>query len=203
VFAFEFGDVKPAPPAQPMIRCIKRSAGCKRNQAGEIEWVEAIPDCAYVVLPKSAVCELPAWMAESTRLHRLHEAEWRDEWLRRRADRGLESIKPKDAAGDATAINEPPMQATSTKRRVAQAVAMAIDAGATWLDQYKSPLGKRKHLRLCREGLLPHRKDGKQRLVRRADIDAYLDRNGTPSKAGDVDIDRELEALGMARRAKP
>jgi hypothetical protein len=80
----------------------------------------------------------------------------------------------------------------------AETVAMSFAADADWIDQYRSPLGKRKHLRLCRQGVLPHEKDGYQRLVRRGVIDAYLTRNTKPDKASDVDsIDRELDALGM------
>jgi excisionase family DNA binding protein len=43
-----------------------------------------------------------------------------------------------------------------------------------WVDQYRSPLGKSKHLSLARRGVLPASKDGKQVLIRRSDIDAYL-----------------------------
>ncbi len=88
----------------------------------------------------------------------------------------------------------------SPKRRddATRAVAIQIAAGADWIDQYASPLGKRKHLRLCREGVLPFRADGKQRLVRRADLDAYITANGEPGRAADKgEIDRELEAIGL------
>ena len=43
-----------------------------------------------------------------------------------------------------------------------------------WVDQAKSPLGRRMHLSLVRRGLLPGHKIGKRVLVRRADIDEYV-----------------------------
>ncbi len=88
---------------------------------------------------------------------------------------------------------------TSPRAKRAATVAMALDAGADWIDQTHSPLGKRKHLRLCREGVFTSaRKQGKQWLVRRAEIDTYITSGSKPPKTTDVgDIDRELAALGM------
>ncbi len=91
------------------------------------------------------------------------------------------------------------------RKAAARAVAIAIDAGADWIDQYSSPLGKRKHLRLCREGVLACRQDGKQRLVRRADLDAYLTRTTKPRAAANEDgdaLDRDLADLGLLGSAK-
>ena len=51
----------------------------------------------------------------------------------------------------------------------------AADDRTEWLDQHSSPLGKRKHLQLCRDGELKARAVGKLRLVRREDLDTYLD----------------------------
>jgi len=91
--------------------------------------------------------------------------------------------------------------AKDTSRRAKQAatVAIALDVGADWIDQTRSPLGRRKHLRLCREGVFTSaRKQGKQWLVRRAEIDSYIDQNSKHPKTTDVsEIDRDLAALGM------
>ncbi|MGO9836443.1 MAG: helix-turn-helix domain-containing protein [Polyangiaceae bacterium] len=93
-----------------------------------------------------------------------------------------------------------PTTSVSRKAKRVAAVAIALNAGADWLDQYDSPLGKRKHLELCRKGVLPCRKNGKQRLVRRRDIDAHIEgeRARVENRQQDVEeIDRELAALGL------
>lgn len=46
--------------------------------------------------------------------------------------------------------------------------------GDDWIDQHHSPLGRQKHIRLVKSGALPGSREGKQYLVRRSDIDAYL-----------------------------
>jgi hypothetical protein len=69
-----------------------------------------------------------------------------------------------------------------------------------WIDQYASPLGKRRHLELVRAGLLKGRKDGKTVYVRRGEIDAYLEAHAVAPKsqpACDGDVDRELKLLGF------
>ncbi len=43
-----------------------------------------------------------------------------------------------------------------------------------WIDQEHSPLGKQKHIDKVRMGEIPGVRDGKQYLVRRSDLDAYL-----------------------------
>lgn len=52
----------------------------------------------------------------------------------------------------------------------------AIERGgnADLVDQKSSPLGRERHCRLVREGILPGSKDGRNILVKRSDIDAYL-----------------------------
>jgi hypothetical protein len=74
-----------------------------------------------------------------------------------------------------------------------------IDSGTAWVDQSNSPLGRRKHLRLCREGVFPSaRKLGKQWLVMRAELDAFIIGTDKPANSTHTDdIDRELAALGM------
>lgn len=71
------------------------------------------------------------------------------------------------------------------KRMLADAVVELIEAtieqgsaANEWLDQKTSPLGREKHLRLVQQGKLPARKLGKRVLVRKADLDAYLEREG-------------------------
>lgn len=51
-------------------------------------------------------------------------------------------------------------------------------AGGEWVDQDHSPLGREKHKRLCQQGELPHKKVGKKILVRRDDMNAYIERTG-------------------------
>lgn len=43
-----------------------------------------------------------------------------------------------------------------------------------WIDQTRSPLGKRAHLRAVREGKLSGHKVGARVLVRRSDLDAFI-----------------------------
>ncbi len=134
--------------------------------------------------------------------HKDHERFLRDERIRERA----QALALAANLVSAPVLDEPVAVASGAgkgtdmrrAKRVAD-VAHALDAGADWIDQYKSPLGKRKHLSLCREGVLPFRKDGKQRLVRRRDLDAHIQRHPVPSgKKTDVnEIDRELAALGL------
>jgi len=57
-------------------------------------------------------------------------------------------------------------------------------AAAEWIDQGSSPLGRRRHLDLVRNGALPGTRSGKLVLVRRADLDAYLAEHATPSPSG-------------------
>lgn len=56
---------------------------------------------------------------------------------------------------------------------------IAIAANANdWVEQKHSPLGRRKHLQLAREGAFPSQKHGKRVLVRRADLNAYIEKHG-------------------------
>lgn len=43
-----------------------------------------------------------------------------------------------------------------------------------WIDQARSPLGKRAHLRAVREGKLAGHKVGTRVLVRRSELDAFI-----------------------------
>ena len=62
------------------------------------------------------------------------------------------------AATSAGSDSEGRVAKRTAKGRV-PGIAQMLSAGSDWIDQYASPLGKRKHLRLCREGVLPCRKD--------------------------------------------
>lgn len=63
------------------------------------------------------------------------------------------------------------------------------------VDQNGSPLGRRRHLELVREGKLRAVREGRRVLVRRSDIDAYLaDHEVQPRPMTEDDVD------GMVRR---
>lgn len=78
--------------------------------------------------------------------------------------------------------------------------------GAEWVDQSVSPLGRERHMRLVRTGTLPGKKDGKRILVRRADIEKYLEKKTVIRVDEKADEDREaariLAALGRKRGAE-
>lgn len=68
------------------------------------------------------------------------------------------------------------------KRTIAQGIDELVDAklamgaaASEWVSQHNSPLGKKKHLRYARLGKFPSKKDGYHVLVRRADLNAFLD----------------------------
>jgi excisionase family DNA binding protein len=81
----------------------------------------------------------------------------------------------------------------------------AIEGSATteWVDAKTSPLGRERHNRLVREGKLRGTKDGRRVLVRRADIDAYLEKNRVIRVDEKADIDREAARIlaTMQRKA--
>ena len=68
------------------------------------------------------------------------------------------------------------------KRRIADAIDELVEARiakgaarAELVDQNASPLGRRRHLELARAGKLRAMRDGRRVLVRRVDIEAYLE----------------------------
>lgn len=85
-----------------------------------------------------------------------------------------------------------------------RAVLGDADVGADWIDQSRSPLGRRTHLSLARAGAFPSRRVGKKVLARRRDLDAYIlahpsaERAPAANDEGD-EIDLEIEALVMKR----
>jgi hypothetical protein len=65
------------------------------------------------------------------------------------------------------------------QRMIAEAVRAATSQSASageWVDARTSGLGHRTFLRLVREGAFPASKRGKAYVARRADVDAYVER---------------------------
>lgn len=71
----------------------------------------------------------------------------------------------------------------------------ATSHGSEWVDQSTSPLGRDRHLRLVRSGALPGKKDGRRVLVRRAHIDAYLEKKTVIRVDEQADEDREAARI--------
>lgn len=72
-----------------------------------------------------------------------------------------------------------------------------------WIDQKRSPLGKEKHLSLARRGVLPSSKEGRQVLIRRSVIDAYLAKKAVVVTDPEADDEREIaKVLAMVGRSK-
>lgn len=98
----------------------------------------------------------------------------------------------------------PDARIDAAKRLLVEAIDQLVEAklakssGATdWIDQDASPLGRDRHLRLVRRGVLKATKDGHRRLVRRADIDAYLEAHPV---RGAVAADEEEDVQAMLKR---
>ena len=71
------------------------------------------------------------------------------------------------------------------KRGIAEAVADLIAATieeglavSEWVDQCTSPLGRRRHLEIARTGKLASRKHGSRVLIRRDELNAYIEKEG-------------------------
>lgn len=75
--------------------------------------------------------------------------------------------------------------------------------GDAWVDQRRSPLGRAKHLALAKSGVLPAAKEGRQVLVKRSDIDAYLAKHKVVAVDAEADEEREVAriaaSIGRAR----
>ena len=82
--------------------------------------------------------------------------------------------------------------------------AIEENGAGDWVDQSSSPLGRKKHLALARAGTLKATREGRRVLVRRADIDAYLEkrRGVTVEPEGDLerDVAKILSLVGTGRR---
>ena len=68
-----------------------------------------------------------------------------------------------------------------------------------WIDQTASPLGRRRHCALARRGVLKAHKDGARWLVRRKDLDAYIE----GQDIGTAGNEAAEEAAVMAYRSRP
>lgn len=82
------------------------------------------------------------------------------------------------------------------KRQIADAIADAVEAilergvaAAEWIDQDTSPLGKSTHLALARSGKVESRKVHRRVLIKRADLNRYIEERA--EKRGDNRHDDE------------
>lgn len=76
-----------------------------------------------------------------------------------------------------------------------------------WVDQEASPIGARRHCELARDGAFPSaRKLAGHWYVRRREIDAYIEENGTPPEPRlartEADADARIMAFRAPRRRK-
>jgi hypothetical protein len=103
---------------------------------------------------------------------------------------------------------------------VADAVAARLRAGqelaalpppeaSTWYDQNSAPIGRRAYLDACRRGDVVSRRIGKHVLVRRADLDAWIEAHRgsarspaepRPPDSREPSIDEILRAAGIVLR---
>lgn len=86
----------------------------------------------------------------------------------------------------------PQAQLERAKRRIGDAVLEIVQATirqglaeSEWVDQESSPLGRRRHLELARRKVLRSTKEGRRVLIRRDDLNAYLESKGLASARTD------------------
>lgn len=100
-----------------------------------------------------------------------------------------------------TAELTPDARIDAAKRKLVEAIDELVEARiakgsarSEWVDQDSSPLGRDRHLRLVRRGVLKAVREGRRRLVRRADLEAYLEANSVqpPTVEGE---EGEVEAM--------
>lgn len=74
----------------------------------------------------------------------------------------------------------------------------AIEGAAVteYVDQKTSPLGRARHCRLVREGVLSGIKEGRRVMVKRADLDTYL------AKRAVIKVDPEADEAAEILRVK-
>lgn len=104
----------------------------------------------------------------------------------------------------------PDARIARAKRMIADAVGEMIEAytakGVTaneWIDQFSSPLGQHRHLRLAREGKLRATREGRKVLVRRSDLNAYLEQHAelaAPKPVEDDDVEDMMLRIAGGRR---
>ena len=66
-----------------------------------------------------------------------------------------------------------------------RAVLSGVASASEWIDQHSSPLGKRPHLEAVRRGDLKAVKVGRRVLVRRGDIESFLESSPSRRRARD------------------
>ena len=115
----------------------------------------------------------------------------------------LRSVRPSELTPDA--------RIDSAKRAIANAIDDLVEAkiakgmaASDWVDQHISPLGKRRHLMLFKDGKIRGVREGHRVLVRRKDIDDYLESRGEQVRAveaADDDVDALMQRIaGGAKR---
>ena len=71
-----------------------------------------------------------------------------------------------------------------------------------WIDQKRSPLGRRRHCELARRGVfLDARKSDGKWLVRRKELDAYIEAHPGPRRESNAEAEEAAEILAF--RAPP
>lgn len=105
----------------------------------------------------------------------------------------------------------PSARVAIAKKKLADAIDELLDAklaeknsSSEWVSQDNSPLGKNRHLRLVRKNILPAVKDGKKRLVRKCDIDAYLEKhpvviNTPPNQFTQAELEEIMDVGGIKK----
>ena len=83
------------------------------------------------------------------------------------------------------------------RQLVREEISAADGRADAWIDQASSPLGRRLHTRLWRSGRLPGRKFGRRVLVRKSDVDRYIETAGATALPSADKIDRDLAELGF------
>lgn len=96
------------------------------------------------------------------------------------------------------------------KRQIAEAIADAVEAilergvaAAEWIDQNGSPLGKAQHLALARSGKVESRKVHRRVLIRRTDLNRYIEQQAETRGVvqSDEDVSDVLDRItGSAAR---
>lgn len=83
----------------------------------------------------------------------------------------------------------------------------ALQQRTEYYDQTDSPIGRRAHLELARSGAVPSFRSKRKILIRRADLDAWLERQRRKIVPHEVDDDAAVERVlaavnkgGAARR---
>ncbi len=97
----------------------------------------------------------------------------------------------------------PDARIARAKRVIADAITDLVEAlvakgvvASEWIDQDASPLGRRRHLDLVRSRVLPGVREGRKVLVRRRDVEAYLEkRAATPVVEDDEDVEGLMNAV--------